>query len=165
MTTQTQILVLKPEEVLTFDRNSNASLELTNPSPYSVCYKIKTTASRKYCVKPRLGLLMPYSSSPVNFRLKSGRTEETDKFKVLSAVVPSNVRESDPSKMWEFINEEGTMQSKLRVKCVDSADDEMDYTLQTSKTSIIKNKLFLLMICAITAVGLAAYYICPNTRY
>ena len=32
---------------------------LTNPSDRKVCFKIKTTAPKKYCVKPNSGVIDP----------------------------------------------------------------------------------------------------------
>lgn len=36
-------------------------MALTNPSNDLVLYKIKTTAPKKYCVRPNSGVLEPYS--------------------------------------------------------------------------------------------------------
>ena len=34
-------------------------MTLTNPSELKVCYKIKTTAPKIYCVKPKSGVIDP----------------------------------------------------------------------------------------------------------
>lgn len=37
-------------------------MKLLNPSDKKVCFKVKTTAPRRYCVRPNNGILLPKSS-------------------------------------------------------------------------------------------------------
>ena len=37
-------------------------LKLTNPSEKKVCFKVKTTAPKRYCVRPNCGLIDPTDS-------------------------------------------------------------------------------------------------------
>lgn len=39
-----------------------AYMKLTNPTDKAVMFKIKTTAPKKYCVRPNSGLLEPYKA-------------------------------------------------------------------------------------------------------
>lgn len=40
-------------------------LKITNPSNDRVCFKVKTTAPRQYCVRPNSGILEPSASQTV----------------------------------------------------------------------------------------------------
>ena len=42
-----------------FDDAVSSTISLTNPSELKVCYKIKTTAPKIYCVKPKSGVIDP----------------------------------------------------------------------------------------------------------
>jgi hypothetical protein len=42
-----------------FNVPSTTVMKLTNPSEKRVCFKIKTTAPKRYCVRPNAGLLEP----------------------------------------------------------------------------------------------------------
>ncbi|CAH1388419.1 unnamed protein product [Nezara viridula] len=152
----TQLLVLDPEDTLTFAGSCNetciADLEVTNPTPYSICYKIKTTATRRYSVKPKVGVLLPYSRQVVNFQVKGEKIDIMDKFKLLSAVVPNNVG-ADPSQMWEYINEATTMQSKIKVMFIEKT--ESDTQMQTA----VLKKTTVQTILAGTFLIITAFFI------
>lgn len=40
-------------------------LKLTNPIDRPVCFKVKTTAPKKYCVRPNSGILKPKQKATV----------------------------------------------------------------------------------------------------
>ena len=42
-----------------FTQPVSSVMYLTNPSDRKVCFKIKTTAPKKYCVKPNSGVIDP----------------------------------------------------------------------------------------------------------
>ena len=42
-----------------FSQPVSSVMYLTNPSDRKVCFKIKTTAPKKYCVKPNSGVIDP----------------------------------------------------------------------------------------------------------
>jgi len=46
-------------------------MKLTNPSEKKVCFKIKTTAPKKYCVRPNSGVLDAKGVIDVAGKLKS----------------------------------------------------------------------------------------------
>ena len=45
-------------------------LTLTNPSDRKVCFKIKTTAPKRYCVRPNSGLIDPKNSTKIAVMLQ-----------------------------------------------------------------------------------------------
>ena len=42
-----------------------ADLNLSNPSDKRVCFKVKTTAPKRYCVRPNSGIIEPRQSVTV----------------------------------------------------------------------------------------------------
>ena len=42
-----------------FHQAVSSTMTLTNPSERKVCFKIKTTAPKRYCVKPNSGVIDP----------------------------------------------------------------------------------------------------------
>ena len=54
LTAQLQLFCVGPfTEVVTAD------LKLSNPSKKRICFKVKTTAPKQYCVRPNSGLIEP----------------------------------------------------------------------------------------------------------
>lgn len=41
-------------------------LKLKNPSDKKVCFKVKTTAPKRYCVRPNSGILEPGASAAIS---------------------------------------------------------------------------------------------------
>ena len=56
-----QVLQIEPQHELTFvgpfTTAVSAVMSLKNPSDRKVCFKIKTTAPKRYCVKPNSGVI------------------------------------------------------------------------------------------------------------
>ena len=63
MSKQEQVLTIKPPNELTFvgpfTQPVSSVMYLSNPSERKVCFKIKTTAPKRYCVKPNSGIIDP----------------------------------------------------------------------------------------------------------
>lgn len=53
-----------------FDDYVTVSLTIKNPTPKKIAFKIKTTAPKRYCVKPNSGVLDPSQSMKVNGKIK-----------------------------------------------------------------------------------------------
>ncbi|KTG33411.1 hypothetical protein cypCar_00025877, partial [Cyprinus carpio] len=56
-----QVLLLEPQHELRFRGPFTdvvtTTLKLANPTDRSVCFKVKTTAPRRYCVRPNSGVI------------------------------------------------------------------------------------------------------------
>lgn len=64
-------------------------LKLTNPNEKSVAFKVKTTAPKRYCVRPNTGLIHPKETVEVQILLNPSKDKPTtlsakDKFQVQS---------------------------------------------------------------------------------
>ncbi|KAK8620316.1 hypothetical protein V6N13_066796 [Hibiscus sabdariffa] len=60
----TQLLEIEPKELeFTFilKKQSSCSVRLTNNTDQYVAFKVKTTSPKQYCVRPKVGIVMPES--------------------------------------------------------------------------------------------------------
>lgn len=53
-----------------FTKVVTANLKLTNPTEKKVCFKVKTTAPKRYCVRPNSGFVEPRGVVEVAGKLK-----------------------------------------------------------------------------------------------
>ncbi len=69
-------------------------MKLTNPSDRRVAFKIKTTAPKRYCVKPNSGFIGPVDTVHISVSLQPFDFDPTEKnrhkFMVQSMFVPSD---------------------------------------------------------------------------
>merc|ERR1712136_115173 len=91
----TQLLEMVPNDKIIFNPPftsvSTASLMLKNSNASSyVAFKIKTTAPKRYCVRPNSGLLAPDDIMDVKVMLQPGGTDEKHKFQVQTLIVDSD---------------------------------------------------------------------------
>ncbi|XP_023013803.1 vesicle-associated membrane protein-associated protein B/C [Leptinotarsa decemlineata] len=115
-----QVLQLEPQNELLFrgpfTEANTACMKLTNPTDKRVMFKIKTTAPKKYCVRPNSGILDPKEKKEIEICLQPCMYDATEKnkhkFMVQSAFAPSG--ELNMEKIWKEIIPEHLMDSKLR---------------------------------------------------
>ncbi|KAK3890824.1 hypothetical protein Pcinc_005249 [Petrolisthes cinctipes] len=69
-----QVLILEPSQELKFKGPFTdvvtSELKLSNPTEKRVCFKVKTTAPRRYCVRPNSGVVVPHGSVSVSVMLQ-----------------------------------------------------------------------------------------------
>ncbi|KAF6714629.1 Vesicle-associated membrane protein-associated protein A [Oryzias melastigma] len=69
-----QVLVLDPPSDLKFKGPFTdvvtTNLKLKNPSDRRVCFKVKTTAPRRYCVRPNSGVIDPGATVNISVMLQ-----------------------------------------------------------------------------------------------
>ncbi|KAK3907672.1 Vesicle-associated membrane protein-associated protein A [Frankliniella fusca] len=122
MSKQDQILVIEPQHELkfvgTFTSPINSVIKLYNPSDKDVGFKIKTTAPRKYCVRPNAGILSPQESTKISVILQAHDFDQSEKnkhkFMVQTVFVPDG--DVDLDALWKDVKEDAVMGTKL--KCV-----------------------------------------------
>jgi len=120
---QPQILQIEPPHELAFKGPFTdvvtSQLKLTNPSDKQVCFKVKTTAPKQYCVRPNSGLIPANGTVNVAIMLQpfdynpEDREKNKHKFMVQTAVVPEG--ETSLDNIWRNMTPEQLMDSKLRV--------------------------------------------------
>ncbi|XP_044519782.1 vesicle-associated membrane protein-associated protein B/C isoform X2 [Gracilinanus agilis] len=76
-----QVLSLEPQHELKFKGPFTdvvtTNLKLGNPSDRNVCFKVKTTAPRRYCVRPNSGIIDAGTSINVSGRRWAADEEDT----------------------------------------------------------------------------------------
>jgi len=124
-----QILVIEPDNELVFRGPFKdvvtTILKLQNPSDKKVCFKVKTTAPKRYCVRPNCGLIDPNDSVNVAvmlqpFDYKDPNENKRHKFLVQSVVPTGDIADiapGDVEALWKNLPDKyPLMDSKL--KCV-----------------------------------------------
>lgn len=118
-----QILIIEPRNELRFrgpftERTVTSYMKLTNPSNEKVHFKIKTTAPRRYCVRPNAGTIRPKRTTQIAVTLQPFDFDPTEKnkhkFMVQSLVAHDD--DDEVSEVWKGMDPEQLMESKL--KCV-----------------------------------------------
>lgn len=136
-------ITLDPPSVLEFKLPVNdaekaeavtAELRILNTSSSSMKFKVKTTAPKKYCVKPNSGELGPGQSEtvavmlqpdPETKKIPRAREDCRDKFLVQSVVESDCVHEHWSSQdLWKLIPQEKIVSTKL--KCAHRAVEAGD---------------------------------------
>lgn len=96
------------------------TLKLANPSDESILFKIKTTAPKRYCVRPNFGCVPPNDKVSVEICLQPFTFDPYEKnkhkFMVQSMVCPSDDKPQDFNKYWKELSPDNFMDAKL--KCV-----------------------------------------------
>lgn len=121
MAAQEQALLLDPSGELRFKGPFTdvvtADLTLSNPTDSRICFKVKTTAPKRYCVRPNSGILEPHHSIAVAVMLQPFSYDPTErnkhKFMVQSMYAPENATENQES-IWKDAPAESLMDTKLR---------------------------------------------------
>ncbi|KAL4623489.1 vesicle-associated membrane protein-associated protein A-like isoform X2 [Arapaima gigas] len=117
------------------------NLKLKNPSDRRVCFKVKTTAPRRYCVRPNSGVIDPGATVTISVMLQpfdyDPNEKSKHKFMVQTIFAPPSV--SDMEAVWKDAKPEDLMDSKLR--CVFELPSENDKVNDTeaSKSAPVLN--------------------------
>jgi vesicle-associated membrane protein-associated protein A len=123
MSKSEQVLSLDPPNELRFKGPFTdvvtANLGLNNPSDRRVCFKVKTTAPKRYCVRPNSGIIEPGTKISVAVMLQpfdyDPNEKNKHKFMVQTMFAPDGPIENTDI-LWKEATPEQLMDSKL--KCV-----------------------------------------------
>jgi len=137
-----QLLVISPQNELKFSGPFNHSItsymSLRNPTDKTILFKIKTTAPKKYCVRPNCGTLQPKEMIEIAICLQPFNYDPNEKnkhkFMVQSLVAPDGEIQFD--QLWKDVTPDQLMDSKLR--CVFDMPVE-----KTAATSVTENNDFI----------------------
>ncbi|XP_060556549.1 vesicle-associated membrane protein/synaptobrevin-binding protein-like isoform X2 [Ruditapes philippinarum] len=118
-----QVLLIEPSNELVFRGPFNevvtADLKLTNPSDKRVCFKVKTTAPKRYCVRPNSGVIESKGSVTVAVMLQpfdyDPNEKNKHKFMVQTMFAPDG-KIDNQEQLWKDVSPDQLMDSKL--KCV-----------------------------------------------
>ncbi|KAI1958640.1 phosphatidylinositol-binding protein scs2 [Ophidiomyces ophidiicola] len=114
-----------------FDQEVSQILHLRNPNSDPVAFKVKTTAPRRYCVRPNSGRIEPGKHVEVQVLLQAMKDEPPldtkcrDKFLVQSVAVSADKEFSNVTAIWHDVEQsaKNTIQErKIRVNYLAPAD-------------------------------------------
>ncbi|XP_022255683.1 vesicle-associated membrane protein-associated protein A-like isoform X3 [Limulus polyphemus] len=133
-----QILILDPHSELHFKGPftdvTTSYLKLFNPSEWKVCFKVKTTAPKRYCVRPNSGLIEPKQTVHVAVMLQpfdyDPNEKHKHKFMVQTMFAPEG--EVNLDSLWKEASPENVMDSKLRYVFHDPNGNTTSNNLDTS---------------------------------
>jgi len=135
-----QILVIEPAIELKFigpfSSVVTSELKLTNPTAKRIAFKVKTTAPKRYCVRPNSGLIEPNAQVVVSVMLQPFEYDPSEKnnhkFMVQSLYAPTATVES-LDLLWKEATPAQLMDSKL--KCLfelPAAASDHTHTIQNN---------------------------------
>lgn len=122
MAKQEQVLKINPPNELEFrgpfTQPVSSVMFLTNPSDRKVCFKIKTTAPKKYCVKPNSGVIDPDEKVKISVSLQPFDfvPQEKNKHKFMVQAMYAPEGEFHQDLLWKEVDSGQLVDSKL--KCV-----------------------------------------------
>uniref|UniRef100_A0A4W5K3T0 Vesicle-associated membrane protein-associated protein A n=1 Tax=Hucho hucho TaxID=62062 RepID=A0A4W5K3T0_9TELE len=142
-----QIVVIEPPCDLKFKGPFTdvvtTNLKLKNPSDRKVCFKVKTTAPRRYCVRPNSGMIESGATVTVSVMLQpfdyDPNEKSKHKFMVQTIFAPSTATDMDA--VWKDATPDDFMDSKLR--CVfelPTDNDKMDDVEANKAAPILNSK-------------------------
>ncbi|KAG7478234.1 hypothetical protein MATL_G00078330 [Megalops atlanticus] len=149
MARQEQVLLLEPQHELKFRGPFTdvvtTTLKLANPTDRNVCFKVKTTAPRRYCVRPNSGVIDAGTSINVSVMLQpfdyDPNEKSKHKFMVQSLLAPPEM--TDMEGVWKEAKPEELMDSKLRCVFELPAENEKTHDVDTNKvlsSSLLKSE-------------------------
>lgn len=136
-----QLLIIEPANELKFVgpfcTAVSSFMRLTNPTEHSILFKIKTTAPKKYCVRPNCGLLEPKNTLEITIILQpfifDAAEKNKHKFMVQSMIYPEG--EVSVDQLWKDVSPDDLMDSKLRCVFELPVDNNQTSTTTTTATS------------------------------
>ncbi|XP_028825898.1 vesicle-associated membrane protein-associated protein B/C [Denticeps clupeoides] len=147
MARQEQVLLLEPQHELKFRGPFTdvvtATLKLANPTDRNVCFKVKTTAPRRYCVRPNSGVIDAGTSINISVMLQpfdyDPNEKSKHKFMVQSLLAPPDM--TDMEGVWKEAKPDELMDSKLRCVFEMPVENEKTHDVDNSKmvTSAMKS--------------------------
>ncbi|XP_035244579.1 vesicle-associated membrane protein-associated protein B/C isoform X2 [Anguilla anguilla] len=149
MARQEQVLLLEPQHELKFRGPFTdvvtTTLKLANPTDRNVCFKVKTTAPRRYCVRPNSGVIDAGTSINVSVMLQpfdyDPNEKSKHKFMVQSLLAPPEM--TDMEGVWKEAKPEDLMDSKLRCVFEMPAENDKTHDMDSNKvlsTSLLKSE-------------------------
>ncbi|XP_028301551.1 vesicle-associated membrane protein-associated protein B/C [Gouania willdenowi] len=144
-----QVLLLEPPHELKFRGPFSdvitTNLKLSNPTDRNVCFKVKTTAPRRYCVRPNSGIIDAGTSITVSVMLQpfdyDPNEKSKHKFMVQSLLAPPDM--TDMEGVWKEAKPEELMDSKLRCVFEMPLENEKTHDMESNKmmsSSLLKSE-------------------------
>ncbi|CAL8083630.1 unnamed protein product [Calicophoron daubneyi] len=115
-----QLLEIEPKSELFFEGPFTdivtSNIKLSNPLDSPVCFKVKTTVPKRYCVRPSSGVLEPHEQLTVAVMLQPFTFDPTEKtkhkFMIQSMILPED-KTGNLDNVWKEADPAKIMDSKL----------------------------------------------------
>jgi transposase-like protein len=141
------LLIIDPAQELKFKgpftQPVTSHMTLKNPTDKKILFKIKTTAPKKYCVRPNCGAIDPKSSVEIAICLQpfvfDPNEKNKHKFMVQSLIAPEG--EFNTEQVWKDISPDQLMDAKLR--CAFEIPEEKKENVSQLSTQMLKNESIL----------------------
>ncbi|XP_071647498.1 vesicle-associated membrane protein-associated protein A isoform X1 [Temnothorax longispinosus] len=139
-----QVLLIEPQNELRFRGPFTGGpvtsyIKLINPTNKKVYFKIKTTAPKRYCVRPNSGVLKPKDVTEIAVCLQPYDFDPSEKnkhkFMVQTVVAPDDDDDEYPVDVWKDINPDQLMDSKLKCVFENPVTSTTTSTAKTTATS------------------------------
>ncbi|KAK9062236.1 hypothetical protein SSX86_019422 [Deinandra increscens subsp. villosa] len=122
---KTDLLEIQPEElriIFELKKQSSCSIRLVNKSDRHVAFKVKTTSSSKYCVRPNTGVIKPNLTCDFTVTMQAQTVAPpdlicSDKFLIQSTIVPNGTTE-DYIMSTTFVKEDGKHIEEKKLKVI-----------------------------------------------
>jgi len=144
----------KPDNLLTIDpaielkfkgpftQPVTSHMSLKNPTDKKILFKIKTTAPKKYCVRPNCGTIDPKSSVEIAICLQpfvfDPNEKNKHKFMVQSLVAPEG--EINAEQLWKEFPSDQVMDAKLRCTFEMPEEKMKEGNVSQLTTHLLKNE-------------------------
>ncbi|KAI5283887.1 phosphatidylinositol-binding protein scs2, partial [Ascosphaera acerosa] len=125
-----------------FNREVSQTIHLANRNETPVAFKVKTTAPKRYCVRPNSGRIEPGTVVEVQVLLQAMKEEPPldqrcrDKFLVQSVAVPADKDFANVSAIWQHADahrdQERPFECKIKVAFLPPLGDEAPDSRQSS---------------------------------
>ncbi|TGZ48912.1 Uncharacterized protein DBV15_08042 [Temnothorax longispinosus] len=146
-----QVLLIEPQNELRFRGPFTGGpvtsyIKLINPTNKKVYFKIKTTAPKRYCVRPNSGVLKPKDVTEIAVECRfitvclqpydfDPSEKNKHKFMVQTVVAPDDDDDEYPVDVWKDINPDQLMDSKLKCVFENPVTSTTTSTAKTTATS------------------------------
>lgn len=144
MSNTTQLLQIDPRNELLFrgpfHLPSAAFIRLTNVSDKRVVFKIKTTAPKKYCVRPNSGILLPNNHTDIVLSLQPFSYDPLEKNKHKFLIQSAAVLDGENinlEQIWKNIPIDEIFDTKLR--CVFEVPREYKIDSEVNTSALLLN--------------------------
>lgn len=124
-----------------FTQTVTSDLTIRNVSNHLICFKVKTTAPKQYCVRPNGGFIEPGKDVKVQVILQPFSYDPNEKnrhkFLVQSITCPPGSTPDDQDRLWKEVTPEQLMDAKLR--CVFELPSELTQMASKIGTNVPSN--------------------------
>lgn len=144
MSKQNEVIAFEPDAQLQFwgpyEKASSSSLKMTNLTDSKVHFKLKTTAPKKYYVRPNAGVMDPKETITADITLQANSIDLEDKHKfMIQYIIEPEDSILTTEQLWETTDQNSILKHKL--KCVFNNEATTAAADTVTDSSTLKNEV------------------------